>query len=73
MTDAQFFWSPLGGPASWNTAEIEQPKGAIKYRIVVNEECVQSGKMVVLPENFSPLIFKKFFSHFGHLFISSNV
>ncbi|MFT6467724.1 MAG: hypothetical protein ACJARQ_000877 [Oleispira sp.] len=53
VTDAQFFWSPLGGPASWNTAEIEQPKGAIKYRIVVNEECVQSGKMVVLPENFS--------------------
>lgn len=53
VTDEQFYWSPLAGPANWTTAESKQPKGAIKYRIVINDECVESGKMVVLPDSFS--------------------
>jgi hypothetical protein len=53
VTKQQFYWSALGKVASWKTAEYEIPKGAIKYRIVIDNECVQSGRMVVLPEDFA--------------------
>ncbi|WP_420554263.1 STY4851/ECs_5259 family protein [Neptuniibacter marinus] len=53
ITKQQFYWSAIGKVANWKTAEDELPKGSIKYRIVIDNECVQSGKMIVLPETFS--------------------
>ena len=52
----QLYWSSAGMVANWKTAEFEIPKGEINYRIVIDDECIQSGKMVVLPEFFSVLL-----------------
>jgi hypothetical protein len=53
ISKQQFYWSSLGKVANWKTAETEMPKGGIKYRIVIENECVQSGRIVVLPEDFA--------------------
>lgn len=53
ITKQQFYWSALGKAASWKNAEDELPKGSIKYRVVIDNECIQSGRMVVLPEDFA--------------------
>lgn len=49
----QLYWSSVGKVANWKTSEFEIPKGVINYRIVIDDECIQSGKMVVLPEDFA--------------------
>lgn len=70
VSNDEFYWRSLSTSGGWQTIRHKQPKGRINYRVVVNDECIHSGTMIIVPDEFTVQLHQGKKPSEGELFFS---